>query len=98
MDKCPRASVNVMTGKRLYLKSGLLILAHNLYTHSLCINSKNIFIQICVKIVLHWMACFKMRYLRFCVYFAYGNVCLGHYQCHNVETSIIQILPVDTCP
>ena len=72
MDKCPRASINVTMGKYLQLKSGLLILAHNLYTHSLCINSKNIFIQICVKIVLHCMELLKMRYLRFCVHFAHG--------------------------
>ena len=49
MGKCCRAYISFTMGKCPLPKSGLLILAHNLYTHSLCISSKIIFIQIYVK-------------------------------------------------
>ena len=96
MDKCPRASISVMTGKRLQLKSGLLILAHNLYTHSLCINSKKYFYQDLCENCAALDGIFQN--LRFCVYFAYGKVSQSLYQCHNREISITQIWPVDTYP
>ena len=60
MGKCCRAYISFTMGKCPFPKSGLLILAHNLCTHSLCMSSKNIFIQIYVKIVLHWIETFKI--------------------------------------